>query len=262
MTDKTIKARWFLRDLPERYPIFGSQVERIGLPRVLAGGLSMYFSIPIFAILHIIGHVVLLRWLVVPLLGMDNISVRNYVILDRHKIEGLSLLDKVNCVFCGWANGLSMLLHAWLERLDGYEGKIDSDKRRVLTIWLVLFSPLICLAEIISIQIIYNIMVSRPLGLKRITLDEAYNEIEDSGFASKFSVLPRSLLRYHKSFEIRLENALEQIETSWCPLKHLDTDRDIVYPDHHRKFFGRDQIEQMKKILQTDGTVSDIKPHW
>jgi hypothetical protein len=56
--------------------------------------------------------------------------------------------------------------------------------------------------------------------------------------------------------------ALEQIESSWCPLKHFERREGIVYPDHHKKFFGPDEIEAMRQTLMNEGSVSYRKPIW
>ena len=56
--------------------------------------------------------------------------------------------------------------------------------------------------------------------------------------------------------------ALEQIESSWCPLTHFERREGIVYPEHHRKFFGPNEIDAMRATLSTTGTVSARKPTW
>lgn len=40
------------------------------------------------------------------LYGIKRVKRSNYIVLDRHKLKYLSLVDKVNCAYCGYANGL------------------------------------------------------------------------------------------------------------------------------------------------------------
>jgi hypothetical protein len=112
----------------------------------------------------------------------------------------------------------------------------------------------------LSHQIIYNILVSRPLGMHRVSAKETNAMLEEYGYASQFSKLTRHFLRGSKSGALRFAMALEQIESSWCPLKHFERREGIVYPDHHKRFFGPDEIEAMRQTLMTEGTVSSRKP--
>lgn len=38
--------------------------------------------------------------------GIPYIIRKNYVRVDRHKLQYLSLFEKINCIYCGYANGL------------------------------------------------------------------------------------------------------------------------------------------------------------
>ena len=41
------------------------------------------------------------------LYGIPLIKRSNYIKIDRHKLKYLSLFEKINCMFCGYANGLA-----------------------------------------------------------------------------------------------------------------------------------------------------------
>jgi len=41
-----------------------------------------------------------------PLYGIPYVKRSNYIKLDRHKLKYLNLIDKFNCDYCGYANGL------------------------------------------------------------------------------------------------------------------------------------------------------------
>ena len=40
------------------------------------------------------------------LYGIELIKRRDYIRIDRHKLSYLNLIEKINCAYCGYANGL------------------------------------------------------------------------------------------------------------------------------------------------------------
>ena len=40
-----------------------------------------------------------------PLYGLPYIKRSKYIVFDRHKLEYLPWYDKINCTYCGYANG-------------------------------------------------------------------------------------------------------------------------------------------------------------
>jgi len=61
----------------------------------------MVFPLVIFDICMEIYHQVCFRLYKIP-----RVKRSSYVKIDRHKLEYLSTLDKINCAYCGYANGL------------------------------------------------------------------------------------------------------------------------------------------------------------
>ena len=43
-----------------------------------------------------------------PLLGIPIVKRSQYIRIDRHKLSYLNLWEKLNCAYCGYANGLIM----------------------------------------------------------------------------------------------------------------------------------------------------------
>jgi len=41
-----------------------------------------------------------------PLYRMPTVKRRKYIVLDRHRLSYLNLIEKINCIYCGYANGL------------------------------------------------------------------------------------------------------------------------------------------------------------
>jgi len=248
-------------DISLMLPIFGSHIRRIGWVRTVIGAFSMYLCIPTLIVSHLTSSLIFYQWIVRPLFGTRRLEWKNFIIIDRHRIEGIPAFDRFNCMFCGYANGVCTLINKELDQFDGVEGRIGVGRQTLLAIALILMVPWGLISEL-SHQIIYNILVSRPLGMHRISSKEVGALLDEYGYASQFSPLVRHFLRSSKSSALRFSMALEQIESSWCPLTHFERREGIVYPEHHRRFFGPDEIELMRHTLMTEGTVSLRKPTW
>ena len=41
-----------------------------------------------------------------PVYGIEKVPRRDYVVIDRHQLAYLNGLQKLNCMYCGYANGL------------------------------------------------------------------------------------------------------------------------------------------------------------
>lgn len=243
------------------YPIFGSHVRRIGWLRTLAGGLPMYLCIPLLIVMHVTVCVAAYQWLLRPLFGIPRVRWADHVIIDRHRIEGMSWFDKFNCMFCSYANGLTTMANMELDHLARMDHALPLWKKGVVAMVALLLAPLMVVFEL-GVQIIYNLLVSLPLGMHRVSMAEAWRVMAKDGYAASYPWLGRVPLRCAKSVVLRFSMGLEQIESSWCPLKHFETREGIVYPKHHDKFFGPHEIEQMRAVLSTVGTVSNRHPRW
>lgn len=42
-----------------------------------------------------------------PLYGFRYVKRSDYIRIDRHKLRYLNVFEKINCVYCGYANGLA-----------------------------------------------------------------------------------------------------------------------------------------------------------
>ncbi len=242
-------------------PIFGSHIERIGVLRTFAGGLSMYLCIPLFVMAHMTTVVVLYQWILRPLLGTPRVRWADYVIIDRYRITDLTWFDKFNCMFCGYANGLTTMINKEFDHTAGSSGSLALWKRPVLLVLCLAYLPVYVMAEL-GLQIIFNILVSRPLGMHRVSIAQASAVLRRGNYAAAHGIFFGTWLRVMKSVMLRIAMCLEQIESSWCPLRHFERREGVVYPEHHKKFFGPDEVERMREVLRTTGTVSDRKPTW
>lgn len=242
-------------EVPIVWNIFGSHARRIGIWRTFFGGISMYLSIPYFVILHVTGLVFFLRYVLTPLLKLEELPIRNYIIIDRHKIAGLTLMDKLNCMFCGYANGMVHYLNTWLDAAALCEPKLSPLRRAAALLAALLYLPFIALLQWISLSVVYEILVAKPLMLPAMGEAEAKRRLH----ALPVYAAAGRLLRAEKLFALRLSFALAQIESAWCPLKHLDRRPEVSYPEHHANFFEADQLDEMRELLVERGTVAQRK---
>jgi len=41
-----------------------------------------------------------------PVYGLSYLKRKDYIVIDRHKLKYLTVGQKINCVYCGYANGV------------------------------------------------------------------------------------------------------------------------------------------------------------
>jgi len=255
-----IKA-WFIR----RNPIFTSHLQRNGLLRLVPPALAMYAMIPVYIFFHIICIQLLYNLIICPLLGVDRIILKHYIVIDRHLIPGLSYTAKFHCAYCGYANGLSVATAVLLSRITTEARLPDSPLLKLLTMPLYLLTSTLSIVSQSLVILSFDYVMAPLLGLHRISKTEASEKMTAAGFADGFTVfgkLGRSFLRYEYNCALRHANSLEQVESQWCPIKHIDTDPNVVLPDHHKFFIERCELCKLRKVLCSEGTVSSRKPTW
>lgn len=52
--------------------------------------------------------------------GVPRVSRSDYLVIDRHQLGYLNAIEKLNCVYCGYANGLIALAHEVVARTEQY----------------------------------------------------------------------------------------------------------------------------------------------
>ncbi len=260
MSERITDVKAYESRLPLLFPIWGSHVKRIGLPRVVFGGGIMYTTFPFFVLTHVSGTAYALHFAAAPALGLPAIRARDYLIIDRYRVEGLPRLDKLHCLFCGYANGVSMLLRARLDQIGEADVRTSRSARAVAASVAASYLPAAALMEAVAVNVIYNRLIAPILGMRKASRDEAVAELRKADFARGHNGPTRALLRYEKRLALRLEAALEQIESAWCPIKHFERMEGVVYPPHHRHFFAPTRLAELRKTLLEEGSVSAYAP--
>ena len=64
--------------------------------------------------------VTLYQWICFPIYGIARVPRRHYFVIDRHKLAYLNGIEKVNCVYCGYANGVIAYVREVAARTEEY----------------------------------------------------------------------------------------------------------------------------------------------
>jgi len=60
------------------------------------------------------------QWVCFPIYGVARVPRRRYFVLDRHKLAYLNGIEKMNCVYCGYANGVIAYVREIAARTEQY----------------------------------------------------------------------------------------------------------------------------------------------
>jgi hypothetical protein len=82
------------------------------VPRYIReGGLRSLLTAPViysllFPLALLDAWVTLYQWVCFPIYGIARVHRSEYFVIDRHKLAYLNAIEKVNCTFCSYANGV------------------------------------------------------------------------------------------------------------------------------------------------------------
>lgn len=242
------------------FSILVTHIKRIGFFRTVIGGGLMYLSIIEFCFIHLAPITILYQWMLAPFFAVKKFRMRDYIVIDRHRIEGMTLFDKLNCVFCGYANGSTKL---WNDQLDEIS-RADLGSGNIIS-KLIAFLFSLCIACFLVFNFIFSKILFTIISLfhayHRVSVGEIRKSLKEENYAGSHGFILRGLLKFAKTYAKTLMLNLEQIESSWCPLKHVET-QTTVFPDHHKNFFARDDYKGALSALGRDGSVSPKKPKY
>lgn len=255
----SIKKTW--QNLPLWCPIMGSHIHRLGVCRVCLGALGMYLSIPMFVIVHGVVIHGLLGWVVYPILGFDRLNTGRFIILDRYKIKGLSAVDKLHCLFCGWANGVCTFLNHSVDLISQAHHPLTRGKRTMLALICGAYT-LLALPIQILFCFVYNYLIAPPLNLEKVYYGGLIRRyFYSQPYGRSHPPWARRFLTWQKVCWAGLDLALGHIESAWCPIRHFEKMNNVVYPDHHKLFFKPHQIHELRSFLKQYGSVQNPKNH-
>ena len=240
--------------------IFWLHVKRIGFFRTAIGGFLMYVSVMEFIFIHLTSIIILYKFLLTPFFKVKKFRMRDYIIMDRGKIAGMRTFDRFNCEFCGYANGTATMWNAEIDEI----AKSGLGKGKIfLKIIVAVYA--VCLAIFSFFNFFFSkilfAIISLFLGYHWASTKESRMKLRKTNYAGGYNFLMKHLIRFAKVYAETLATNLEQIESNWCPLKHIESKGKVV-PAHHRNFYDRKKLDKVIEVLRKDGSVSPRKPKY
>jgi hypothetical protein len=210
--------------------------------------------------LHLTVIVVLYRVLLTPFFKVKKFRIGDYLLFDRDKVRRMRAFDKLNCQFCAYANGTAKM---WNDELDELAAA-DLRSGNVLS-KIVVVAYSVCLAVFLFFSFILSkilfVIIALFLGMHIVKMGEIRRELKEANYAGRHCLPVRALIRAAKLYAKSLACNLEQIESSWCPLKHIETATSVV-SEHHANFYAQDKLDEVIEVLAKEGTVSPRKPKY
>lgn len=87
-------------------------------PRNIASAPIIYSMIIPFVVLDLL--VSLYQVSCFPLYGIPKVRRRRFIAIDRHRLSYLNSIEKLNCVYCGYVNGLVAYVREIVARTEQY----------------------------------------------------------------------------------------------------------------------------------------------
>ncbi len=109
-------------------------VRQIGRPRARASAAATWLTTP--AIYSMLVPFVLLdawvtayQWACFPIYGIRRVARRDYFAVDRFRLPYLNPVEKVNCLYCSYANGVIAYVQEIAARTEAYWCPIKHARR-------------------------------------------------------------------------------------------------------------------------------------
>lgn len=88
-----------------------------GVLTILTAPFIYAVAIPVFA-LDVVAS--LFQAVCFRVYGVSQVKRRDYVVFDRHRLPYLNLIQKLNCLYCSYANGVIAYVHEIASRTEQY----------------------------------------------------------------------------------------------------------------------------------------------
>jgi hypothetical protein len=215
--------------------IFESRVRELGIRRSIMGAFSIYTSIPFLVLFH----AVCICSFVVPvamLLKLNKYKQTQFIVIDRYKLKSLSLIDKLNCAYCDYANGIATYYRYKIKEYFEYSGSINWWKKVII---YTLYQPYIVTLTVYRwhAKYLYEDFVFPSMDHRPLSVIQAVKKIGGSKHAFKANndVIAR-LLKKERVFSFILSDGLSAIESYWCPIRHY-IEEGKIYSEMHKLYF-------------------------
>ncbi|MEZ5684527.1 MAG: hypothetical protein R3D78_00875 [Paracoccaceae bacterium] len=73
--------------------------------------------------------VTLYQWICFPIYGIEKVKRSDHIVIDRHNLAYLNAIQKFNCVYCGYGNGVASYVREVSARTEKYWCPIKHARR-------------------------------------------------------------------------------------------------------------------------------------
>jgi hypothetical protein len=73
--------------------------------------------------------VTLYQWVCFPIYGISMVRRRSYMVIDRHRLGYLNAVERANCLYCSYANGVIAYVREVASRTEQYWCPIKHGRR-------------------------------------------------------------------------------------------------------------------------------------
>lgn len=87
-------------------------------PKILISAPFIYSLIVPFVLLDLM--ISLYQWVCFPVYGIEKVKREHYFVYDRHQLSYLNLVEKINCAYCSYGNGLIAYVREITGRTEQY----------------------------------------------------------------------------------------------------------------------------------------------
>jgi len=151
----------------------------------------------------------------------------------------------------------------WNDQIDALASASFSQGNPILALVAMLYS--VCLVIFLFFNFVFSKLlfwvIAGFLGLHWAETGAIRRRLKESNYAGGHQGFWRGLIRFAKLYADSLALNLEQIESAWCPLRHLESETAVV-SEHHKNFFDRNKIVEAIEVLAKEGSVSPRKPRY
>ena len=96
---------------------FGRFFARSGILEILTSPFIYAVTLPLLAL---DAFATLFQWVCFPVYGIRQVKRREFVVFDRHRLAYLNVMQKINCTYCAYANGVLAYVQEIASRTEQY----------------------------------------------------------------------------------------------------------------------------------------------
>lgn len=95
-------------------------VERISLLGLVNAATTPLIYVQAIPLVLLDLFVTAYQWICFPIYGVERVRRRRYSLLDRHRLPYLNAIEKLNCTYCAYANGVIAYTREVTARTEAY----------------------------------------------------------------------------------------------------------------------------------------------